>query len=196
MHRTLQQILPQAQIDTVEIDPAVLKIATTYFGFQIKEKSTVTIGDGRVYVKRAQKQSRRYDLIILDAYGDTYIPEHMLSKEYLMEVKSILAPHGVLAANTFSSSRLYHAESATYGTVFGDFYNLKKANRIILTKNDGLPSISEITANADALETHLQPYKTKKTWLLPLFSTNTPWPSNTRILTDQYSPVNLLNNAQ
>ena len=48
---------------------------------------------------------------MLDAFDHEYIPEHLLTQEFLKEVKSLLAPGGVLAANTFSSSRLYDHES-------------------------------------------------------------------------------------
>src|ERR1044072_4356923 len=96
--------------------------------------------DGRVFVKRAIREGRRYDLIMLDAFDHEYIPEHLLTREFLQEVNSLLAPGGVLAANTFSSSRLYDHESVTYAAVFGSFYNLKRDNRVILAMKGGLPS--------------------------------------------------------
>ena len=65
------------------------------------------------------REQQRYDLIMLDAFDHEYIPEHLLTQEFLQEVKSLLAPGGVLAANTFSSSRLYDHESTTYAAVFG-----------------------------------------------------------------------------
>jgi len=120
----------------------------------------------------------------------------MLTREYLLEVKSLLEKDGVLAANTFSSSRLYDAESATYADVFGEFYNLKTENRVILAQNGGLPPMTQIQANAVPLEPKLNPFGTGKDWLLPLFSTKVNWPEGTRILTDQYSPANLLNASE
>ena len=44
---------------------------------------------------------------LLDAFDADYIPEHMLTREFLQEVKSIMAPGGVIVANTFSDSALY-----------------------------------------------------------------------------------------
>lgn len=192
----LQKLLPQASIETVEIDPSVVAVARRFFGFSPDANDTVTIEDGRVFVKRAQRQGKRYDLVILDAFDQFYIPEHMLTREYLLEVRALLKPDGVLAANTFSSSRLYDAESATYASAFGRFYNLKKNNRVILAKNDGLPAMAQINAHADQLEARLQPIGAGKEGLLPLFSADVQWPANTRLLTDQYSPANLLNGSQ
>lgn len=193
MPSTLEKIFPQAKIDSVELDPSVVKVAKQFFGFSPGSGSSVFIEDGRVFVKRAQKQGKKYDLVILDAFDSVYIPEHMLTKEYLTEVRSLLAKDGVLAANTFSASKLYDMESATYASAFGAFYNLKTENRVILSKNDGLPSRSEIKANAERVEQKLQRFGTGKDWLLPLFSTAVELPVNSRILTDQYSPANLLN---
>jgi spermidine synthase len=192
----LKKIVPQARIQTVELDPSVAKVAERFFGFTPAKDNTVAIEDGRVFVKRAQKQGKKYDLVILDAFDHVYVPEHMLTREYLLEVKSLLEKDGVLAANTFSSSRLYDAESATYAGVFGGFYNLKTENRVILAKNDGLPPMAQIQAHAGQLEQKLNHFGTGKDWLLPLFSTKIDWPDGTRILTDQYSPANLLNASE
>jgi spermidine synthase len=189
----LQKILPQAQIDSVELDPSVAKVARQFFGFSPAAQSAVVIEDGRVYVKRAQKQGKKYDLVILDAFDQVYVPEHMLTREYLLEVKSLLAPGGVLAANTFSASKLYDAESATYASAFGPFYNLKTENRVILASNGPLPTMAQIKAHAQQVEPKLKVFGTGRDWLLPLFSSDVQWPAGTRLLTDQYSPANLLN---
>ena len=196
MPSTLQKIIPQAKIDSVELDPSVAKVAKQFFGFSPGAQSAVFIEDGRVFVKRAQKQGKTYDLIILDAFDHIYVPEHMLTREYLLEVKSLLAKNGVLAANTFSVSKLYDSESATYASAFGPFYNLKTENRVILARNGGLPPLAEIKANAQQVETKIARFGTGKEWLLPLFSADVQWPAGTRILTDQYSPANLLNSRE
>ena len=155
---TLSRILPKAKIDTVEIDPAVVRVAQKYFNFRITPAATVSEEDGRVFVKRAIRKGMKYDLIMLDAFDHEYIPEHLLTKEFLSEVKKVMMPGGVLAANTWSASRLYDHESATYESVFGRFFNLRLNSRVILVKYDGLPSRLEITKNARALEARLKPF--------------------------------------
>jgi len=193
----LTKMFPDARIDIAEIDPAVVKVAQRFFGFNPSPQVQVIEEDGRVFVKRAGKSGQRYDLIMLDAFDHEYIPEHLLTREFLLEVKTLLTADGVLAANTFSSSRLYHHESATYQAVFGQFYNLrvKLRNRIILAKMDGLPSLDTIKQRADALEDKLKLLGFGGDWLVPLFSTERDWDSNARILTDPSSPSNLLNSA-
>ncbi len=189
----LRKLYPNLPIDVVEIDAAVIRVAKEYFGFKPSSLSRAMESDGRVFVKRALTQPLRYDLIMLDAFDQEYIPEHMLTREFLTEVRGLLTEQGVLAANTFSSSQLYNYESITYQTVFGDFYNLKDANRVILIRRNGLPEMAEVKGNAAALASGLKPMGVMSEWLLPKFSRDKDWPANTRVLTDQYSPANLLN---
>jgi spermidine synthase len=142
-------------------------------------------------VKRAIAQKPNYDMVLLDAFDADYIPEHMLTREFLNEVKSIMAPNGVIVANTFSNSALYDYESVTYKEAFGTYFNLKLANRIILGRLGGLPPLPEIQANAMKLEAALSKRGTGS-------SSFCRWTQHrlnqmARILTDQYSPSNLLN---
>jgi len=189
----LRKLFPASQIDVVEIDPAVAEVAQRFFYFSSTGNTKVFEEDGRVFVKRALKQKAKYDLVMLDAFDHEYIPEHMLTKEFLLEVRGLLTEKGVLAANTFSSSRLYDYESATYYSVFGDFYRLNKNNRVILLRKGGLPAMSEIVGNAKKFEDRFRPLDTGKHELLPLLAVESGWPADTKILMDQYSPSNLLN---
>lgn len=192
----LSKILPNSEIDSVEIDPAVVRVAKKYFNFQTNSRMKVIEEDGRVFVKRAIKKGVIYDLIMLDAFDHQYIPEHLLTREFLDEVKQIMNPEGVLAANTFSTSRLYDYESATYESVFGTFLNLKYQNRVILIKKGALPPKETIRRNAAMLEAALRPFHVEADFLLPLFSTDRDWDVNAKILSDQYSPSNLLNDLK
>ena len=103
--------------------------------------------------------------------------------------------NGVIVANTFSDSALYDYESVTYRTVFGPFFNLKLANRIIVGRASGISPDDPANAkkNAMSLEAELTRRGTGSGFLLPLLSTKVDWNPSTRVLTDQYSPSNLLN---
>jgi len=189
----LQQLLPKARLDVVEIDPAVARCARDYFAFRPGPNTSVTIEDGRVFVRRALKARQTYDLIMLDAFADDYIPEHMLTREFLLEVKGLLTPGGVVAANTWSNSRLYDHESTTYQAAFGTFFNMKLQNRVIIARNGRLPTDAELQANAFAWHAALDRRGAYAASLLPLMSTDRDWNPAARVLTDQYSPSNLLN---
>lgn len=189
----LSRVLPGASIDAVEIDPAVVRVAARYFGFRPGDRIRVHELDGRMFVKRALREQKRYDLIMLDAFDHQYIPEHLLTQEFLREVKSLLSPQGVLAANTFSTSRLYDHESTTYASVFPGFFNLKRENRVILAVSGALPDVDRLQANSAKFDRAFAAFGFGAAQLLPLFTTKRDWRTNARVLTDQYSPANLLN---
>jgi len=194
--RTLRKLLPDSDIDVVEIDPAVVSVAKQYFGYHTDAHQQVFEEDGRAYVRRMLRTDKRYELIMLDAYDHQYIPEHLLTLEFLSQVRSLLVPGGIVAANTFSSSKLYANESVTYRAVYGVFYNLKSANRVILASNAPLPSVAQATRNAQRYDAIFTELGFKTVWLLSLFNTGIDWDPGSRVLTDQYSPANLLNAAR
>lgn len=195
----LAALLPDVRIDAVEIDPAVAKAARTYFDFQESERVQVHIRDARVFVKRALQQGRQYDLVLLDAYSGDYIPEHLMTAEFLDETRRLLAPGGAVAANTFATSQLYDHESETYRLVFGEFYNLRVStsnNRVILATNGTLPDKATLRANARAWRPALGPYDVPIATYPRRMSTKVDWDSTKRPLTDQYSPANLLKGSR
>ncbi|WP_114325616.1 spermidine synthase [Candidatus Colwellia aromaticivorans] len=199
MSNTLAQLYPQSQIDNVEIDQAVIKVAREYFEFFENDNVKTYNQDGRIYIKRALLKKQQYDWIILDAFNGDYIPEHLMTKEFLQEAKALLSKDGVISANTFSLSELYAHESATYKAVFGDFYqvnNQDNANRIIIVNRNGFAVNSLNKNNIKQLNSTLLKYGVDIYSLYnKIYFTGIEqnWPKSTRLLTDQFSPVNLLN---
>jgi len=192
--KIFEKLLPDARIDAVEVDRAVISVADRFFGMRAHDRLRVHESDGRVFVKRAIGRGS-YDLVVLDAFNQDYIPEHLLTQEFLTEVRQLMKPGSVLAANTYTGSALYAHESATYGAVFGQFYNLRAgSNRVIIARLGGLLSREELQRNADRHEPALRPLGVSKDWLLSRMSTDVDWRRDVRPLTDQYSPSNLLNN--
>lgn len=193
--KTLNQIVPDAHIDSVEIDPAVIDVARRFFDFEESENVKVIARDGRVFVKQAIRFNREYDFILLDAFNGDYIPEHLMTKEWLEEVKSILSDGGVLMANTFSASRLYHNESVTYEAAFGWIRNVKleQGNRLILTGNFDPVSRADMLEKAATMDAdRYRKFGFTPVWVAKHVHDNADWNREARVLTDQYSPVNLL----
>ena len=204
----LRDILPSAVIDTVEIDEAVVRVAKQFFGFVADEQNRVYVQDARVFGKRAALRGEQYDLIILDAFDGEYIPEHLMTVEFLSEMRGLLSDDGVLVANTFASSKLYDYESATYAEAFGGFLNFRlptSGNRVILVPQAKLDIDARtpldrkiLRANADALEVPMAPYdmplKRYVGTLLSLSKQKPDWDRRVRPLTDQFSPANVLQN--
>ncbi len=192
---TFADLFPSAKIDVVEIDEAVVKVAREYFFFEENENTTVYVDDGRPFIKRASIRRQSYDYIILDAFSGDYIPEHMLTQEFLEEVKSIMTEDAVLVANTFSTSGLYDHESVTYQKVFGEFFNFKlptSGNRIIIATLNGLADREQLIAQSEALVDRLEKFGVPIDEYPRRLSTRIDWDMSRRVLTDQYSPGNLL----
>ncbi len=180
----LASVLPRTHIDTVEIDPAVLEVAQRFFGFAPGPLLKAHVAEGRAYVQQAAQRGQKYDIVMLDAFDENYIPKHLLTVEFLREVRSILRPGGVVAANTFSASKVYADESATYAAVFGQFYNLRRANRVILAQVPTLADMASLEANAKALDGKFAPLGVQRDRLLPMFNTRQDWPATARVLRD------------
>lgn len=196
--RALAELLPDTRIDIVEIDPAVVSIAERFFDFQAGENTSVFVRDARVFTRRALRRGQRYDLILLDTFEGDYIPEHLMTLEYLRETRQLLAPDGVLAANTFSTSRLYDHESETYFRAFGPFFNFTvpgSANRIVLASMKPLPDNRTLRQAARTWRQSLAPYGVPITTYPRRFDRAQNWDRDRRPLTDQYSPANVLQGA-
>lgn len=191
----LAELYPDTEIDVVEIDPAVVRVAGEFFGYVPSANTTVFTQDGRVFIKRAALRGDTYDLIMLDAFNGDYIPEHLMTREFLQETRSLLTPGGAVVANTFSISQLYHHESTTYTAVFGRFYNLKtgeSANRIILAANGPLPDPTIMKQRAADLAPRVRKYGIRLSDHVKGLETRPDWDTSARVLTDQYAPANLL----
>ena len=170
-------------------------VAKTYFDYVPSKHTRIHVQDARVFGKRAALTGERYDAIFLDAYNGDYIPEHLMTREYLEETRQLLAEGGVVSANTFAISRLYHHESVTYEAVFGRFFNLRlpeTANRIITASVAPLPTAAVLQQRAAALQRSLELYGVPIETYAQSMTLDRDWNTAARPLTDQYSPANLL----
>lgn len=183
--RALEKILPDTVIDTVEIDPAVARVAERYFGYEQGPRQRLFIEDGRAFVERAHREGRQYDMVMLDAFDVDYIPPHLLTIEFLQHVRALLSADGVLVANTFTKSRMYDRESATYAAVFGHFFNLRSGNRVIIASRGTLPDDKTLARNAQALAPTLAPFGIDVERELQRFSRDRDWNQDAAVITDK-----------
>ncbi|MDD2608422.1 MAG: fused MFS/spermidine synthase [Giesbergeria sp.] len=190
---TLRALDAQLEIDTVELDPAVVKVARSHFRYQEDARVRTHVQDARVFVRQQLRHAAQYDMVLVDAFDRDYIPEHLLTREFLQQLHRLLTPSGVLAANTFTAGALSRHEAATYQAVFGQLYQLELAggNRILLARRDGLPAWAQVQQQAHHWEAQLASWGVLSAQLLPRFRLQAS-AAGVRVLTDQYSPSNLL----
>ena len=87
---------PQVEIDAVEIDPVVARVARDYFGVVENSRLRVHVTDAVEYVKRPHEP---YDYVLLDAYGADDLPAALTSSIFLRRVRDRLRRGGILAVN-------------------------------------------------------------------------------------------------
>jgi len=198
--REMHHYLPTMEIDAVEIDPEIALIAKQFFGFCEDDKLKVHIDDGRMFIKKQLRLDPipKYDLIILDAFNSDYIPFHLMTKEFLEQVKGVLAEDGVVIANVFHSNRLFDAELATFLSVFGrcqTFLGVHSDNAILVSPGPTGPTLTvrEATERAKMLQHKLTfDFLTVARRLQP----KTRPDPQAKVLTDDLAPVNQLRKQQ
>jgi spermidine synthase len=94
--RALGVYYPEAEVDGVELDPAVSRVGRRYFGMEDNPRLTVHDADARPYLRSTDE---RYDLIVVDAYHQPYVPFYLATREFFALVRERLAPGGIVALN-------------------------------------------------------------------------------------------------
>jgi len=97
--RALGKFYPEARVDGVELDPAVSRVGRRWFGMEDNPRLTVYDADARPFLRRTDK---RYDLIIVDAYHQPYVPFYLATREFFRLARERLEPGGILALNVAS----------------------------------------------------------------------------------------------
>ena len=116
----LARYWPEMELDTVEVDPAVVRAAEKYFSYVPAKEHHVHVKDARMFLRSSPAT---YDVIWLDVFARHLIPFHLTTQEFFLELKAHLNRDGVLAVNLASSGegpdRLRaQAVVATMRTVF------------------------------------------------------------------------------
>jgi spermidine synthase len=111
---------PEVEIQVVELDPEVVDVARRWFALPQDPRLAVEVEDGRRYL---QRNERRWDVIVLDAYFADSLPFHLTTQEFLALVRSRLAPGGIVVANIIGAlegpnSKLFRSFYGTYRTIY------------------------------------------------------------------------------
>ena len=172
-------------IDVVEIDPKMTKIAQEEFDLGTKNpKLNIYHQDGRSYLNYSDKT---YDTILIDAFKGLNAPFELTTYEAMSKVKARLNENGVVITNIISAlegekAKFIEYEYATYKAVFDDvkLYKVRQNEdetefqNLILIGIKGKPEINyEAQAEYNQLlDTEISNYMTDKT-----------------IVTDDFAPI-------
>ena len=203
--KKVQKEFPHMEIDAVEIDPEVIKMAKDFF--QVKENKLLRLHaqDGRLFMARTPHQ---YDIILLDAYFTDAMPFHLATKEFFELAQRKLTPNGIIVANLISavtgpSGKIARAFVRTQRQVFPQTYvfaarrpdnvSLDTIQNVIVvtTRDKQRVDIKEIVKRAGTLNRGLFPEPVQD---IAVAYYDRPLPEDVPILTDDYAPTdNLLN---
>ncbi len=80
-----------------ELDPAVIKVARTEFGYlqATPAKVDVVLGDARLNLERESPND--FDVLVVDAFSGDAIPIHLITREALRAYRRHMKPEGVIA---------------------------------------------------------------------------------------------------
>jgi spermidine synthase len=186
---------PEGEIDVVEIDPEVTRLAKKYFNLKEDSRLRIFHKDGRSFLNKTES---KYDIIYNDAFNSSYsIPYELTTKEALGKMYDVLSEDGVLAMNLISAiqgpkAEFFLSELKTIKSVFpktfifpvGEQDSMDTQNiMIVASKNSGfdLEEMREKTEDKEMLG-YLEHH-----WGKDLIV-----PQNIPTLTDNYAPVEYL----
>jgi len=203
--KKLNKELPNMEIDAVEIDPEVVKMAKDHFNVKEGKNLRIHAQDGRLFLSRTQTQ---YDIILLDAYFTDSMPFHLATKEFFELAQRKLTPNGIIVANLISavtgpSGKIARSFVRTQRQVFPQTY-IFAARRpdhvsldtiqnviVIATRDKQRVDIKEIVKRAKDLDKGLFPDPIQD---IAVAYFDKLLPEDVPILTDDYAPTdNLLN---
>jgi spermidine synthase len=186
----LGRFMPDAEIDTVEIDRRVIDVAKEYFGLRETKRVRYLAADGRVFLNRNKGP---YDLILLDAYRGGFVPFHLLTREFYELVKQRLTPGGVVAANVHDGTKLYHSTVKTIGEVFPglDLYPSGEGEVIAIATQRPLPDRETLAALASALQKQYNVLHPLTAILRQRMVDPMSQAASGDVITDDFAPVNL-----
>ena len=189
---------PNVKADIVEIDGDVVKAAEQYFFVEENSRLQIFVEDGRTYLAKTDK---KYDLVVLDAYAKTYIPFHMMTKEYFELMSSRLSDDGIVVSNVIASlegdsSTIFHSMLKTMQSVFPNADVYPVSGEISLIQNIiivATKSPEEFPVNVLQQNGAIVKLPRIKEYLGNRLA-NDPLANDAPLLTDNYAPAeNLLN---
>jgi len=185
----LGHFLPDAQVDTVEVDPGVITAAKKYFGVIERPRVRYLESDGRVFLNR---NPATYDLILVDAFHGGYVPFHLLTKEFYTLVRQRLAPDGAAAFNVHDGTKLFASTLLTLRSVFSSvhLYPTRLGETIVVATAEPAPDEATLAARATALQEKLG-FRFRLPGLLEMRNDKPATAQTGELITDDFAPVNV-----
>lgn len=107
----VDEIKFKGSITGVEIDPEIINIANTYFKLDEIKNLTIVIDDAFEFVL---KTKAKYDLIVVDIFQDTTMPNFLFETFFTNRVCSLLKSRGFILFNTMLLNDIQNLRNKKY----------------------------------------------------------------------------------
>lgn len=118
----VDEIKFEGKITGVEIDAAIVDVANNYFDLQTVPNLELVIDDAFEFVLKINNQ---YDLIIIDIFQDTTMPNFLFEDFFIQRVNKLLKVDGFVLFNTMVISKKDEERNLEYKSKFGGNYSLR-----------------------------------------------------------------------
>lgn len=118
----VDEIKFEGKITGVEIDAAIVDVANNYFDLQTVPNLELVIDDAFEFVLKTNNQ---YDLIIIDIFQDTTMPNFLFEDFFIQRVNKLLKVDGFVLFNTMVISKKDEERNLEYKSKFGGNYSLR-----------------------------------------------------------------------
>jgi len=112
----------KGKITGVEIDAKVIEIANTYFALDTIPNLEIVICDAFEFVLKSKE---KYDLIIIDIFKDTVMPNFLFEDYFINKVNQLLKVNGFILFNTMTLTKQDSDRNALYRSHFDDAYSVR-----------------------------------------------------------------------
>lgn len=117
-----EEIKFHGKITGVEIDPAAIEIANKYFGLDKIENLEIVIDDAFEFVLKTKE---KYDLIIIDIFQDTQMPNFLFEEFFIDRINFLLNVNGFILFNTMTLNKKHFDRNKEYRTKFDSNYSVR-----------------------------------------------------------------------
>ncbi len=181
---------PTSAIDVVEIDPKLVEVARSTFYLKDDPRMRIIVEDGRMFLNTTSGQGQ-YDVVFLDAFKSAEtVPYQLTTYQSMKRCYDVLGEHGVLAVNTIGSvsgpgSKFVWAEYATLKAVFPQVavFAADSPNNPSEVQNMCMIASKDASTDLVAAVQRVSPGLAANRIAFPRV------PEGTRILTDDFAPV-------
>lgn len=117
-----QEVKFKGKITGVEIDETVISIADKYFGLNKIPNFQLVHDDAFEFVLKTKE---KYDLIIIDIFQDTKMPNFLFEDFFINRINFLLKVNGFILFNTMVLNFSDRKRNATYKNKFDSNYSVR-----------------------------------------------------------------------